>query len=176
MSLKTILTYRKKLMTTLSAAPVDIKLPPVGNWTRYTVTVKDHEDWVLESNPNWRSDAWWEMDFNGSPKQRTNHWSCTTHGWIKIDKQDAVNFEGWESPFFVEPCEIYKLLRACMRRHNSGYGTVPIDGEQQKEAWAWCFDNLIVHKITFNLHTLTGTKEEIDFKKECCPRNISTVY
>lgn len=163
-------------MTTLTTSPTNVNVPPFGNWTRFTVTVKNHEDWILESTEQWRDDQWWEMDFNKPPNQRTIHWRSTTNGWIKFNKKDAVNFNKWECPFFVEPREIYKLLRGCMRRHNCAYNTQPIDYERQKEIWAWAYENLIVNKITFNLHTLTATKEEIDFKKECCPRSISRVY
>lgn len=161
-------------MTALQTPPTNVQAPPFGNLTRYILTVKDHEDWVLEASEyNHRSHAWWDMNFDQIPNHQGTYWR-SVNGWIKIENQGAVDFVKWETPFFSHPDEVYKLLRACMRRCKN-YGTNPTPDEQKK-IWKWAFENLLVYEIKFNLHTLTATKTLIDFKKDCCPKNISQVY
>jgi len=161
-------------MTTMTAAPASVQAPPFGNWTRFLLTVKDHEEWIFESTEFFRSDTWWDKDFSSPPTLSTSNsfWGVRNGGWVKVDGKAATDFTKYQSPFFQTPYEVYKLLRACMRRHNNGAN---LTHDKQKEIWAWAFENLIVYELTFNMHTLTATKKQINFKKECCPKSISRV-
>ena len=170
-------------MTALAATVqghINTPPPPFGNWTRYILTIRDHEEWIFQSNDHYRSDEWWNVNVNAKPPYNNgpNHWRDHKDqlGWIKIEGQHAIDFqEGWQSPFFETPRQVYKLLRICLRRYQSGYGNTPLTQVEQRRVWAWAKDNLVVYKINFNLHTLTATKEEISFKRDCCPKSISLV-
>lgn len=161
-------------MTTLQAPIASVQTPPFGNLTRYILTVKDHEDWIFLSTEYYgRSSQWWDMNFDRVIDHSSRPYYRDEKGWIKIGNQGAVNFEKWETPLFGSPEDVYKLLRACMRRNRGNNKPTP---DEQKKIWEWAFDNLMVYEIKFNLHTLTATKTLIDFRKDCCPKNISRVY
>lgn len=159
-------------MTTLSNVLPSVSLPPVGNWTRYILTVKDHEDWVFEYTLYYsRTSEWWTVDFNVPPiSPQYSSSPAMSEGWMKINNQGAEDFEQWRTPFFQTPESVYKTLRLCLRSCNK---RMRLSNEEQKKIWHWAFENLIVYKITFNLNTLTANKEQIDFKKDCCPKSIS---
>lgn len=166
-------------MTTLTSVSPSVSLPPFGNWTRYILTAKDHEDWVFESTQYYnRSNQWWTIDFNAMPMSpQYSNSPAMSEGWMKFNNQGAEDFKGWRTPFFQDPEYIYKALRLCLRHYNNSfrYYNNKMSNEDQKKIWHWAFENLIVYKITFNLNTLTATKEQIDFKKDCCPKSISPV-
>lgn len=141
-----------------------------GNWERYMVALKGHEEWVLHALDNWHGYDWWSIDPATASPHASGGWCRAKDGWIKIEGQGAINFGEYEEPFFRSPRAIYKLMRACIRRRRA-----VIPDEEQKEAWAWAQENLVVYKFTLNLVTLQSTKEVIDFRTECCPKSISRV-
>jgi len=159
-----------------------VKAPPFGNLTRYILTIAKHEEWVFQARDSYRDDPWWEVDVKAQqPSVVSNGCSNITNaGFLKVEGKDGKDFIEWETPFFQTPREVYKTLRACMRRRNMAYNpynkSTDLDTKAQRKIWRWAYDNLIVHKIVFNLHTLTATKSEINFKHDCCPKNISEVF
>jgi len=155
-------------MTALATVP-NAPVLPHGNWERYMVALKGHEEWVMHALDNWYGYNWWQIN-PATAANATGGYCRAYNGWIKIEGQGAINFNEWEEPFFKAPRAIYKLMRACMRRRRTA-----IPDEEQKEAWAWAQENLVVYKFTLNLVTLQSTRETIDFRTECCPKNISRV-
>ncbi len=152
----------------------------MGIMTRYMLTVKGHEGWVFNSAEGWRSDNWW--DFNPNPvisKPPDKVPYSEYGGWIPIDCPVGRNLRQFEQVFFAEPYDIYKLLRACIRRNNYGgryyvTGKQRLDPASQKEAWQWAKDNFKVYKIEIDLNTLDIDKTEIPWDT-CTPKNITTV-
>jgi len=141
-----------------------------GNWERYMVALKGHEEWVFNAKDYWFNESWWEIDPSTALMNIHSKWQRTINGWMKIEGADAVNFNEHENPFFDSPNDVYKMMRKAIRRNRHA-----VSAEQQREAWAWAQENLVVYKFTLNLITMQSTKEVIDFRKDCCPRNITTV-